>query len=295
MADRFRVVPVKFPTAPTPHKDWWVLRDLEAGESEGYYDDLDTAEEYARLLNAEASGLTREGVAVTQAPMGWEEVREEVAALHEELQEQRDCARCSMLSPDDDIPAGTEYRRAFADLLCEVTGATARAEQLLERLAASAPPPARLEAVLAEIVAEGHGYMSFSRYPSGSVRVSSQRGFNGQPAADAGGEAWAAYKAANESGDVDREDGDLVAAAEARLGQIRGLRAEKRAAQAAIEATWVHYDVGDPLFPACGAGEAGEEVHQTADPAKVTCPTCQAWVGENVSVSAGLIADWEGS
>lgn len=173
-------------------------------------------------------------------PITWPALREAIASIHGDITGARDSARDAILNPDDSIPAGTEYRLAFADLFARVDFLQAGIERVLEIVAEAQPPARPLEAVLADIEAEGHEYTIDSNYGGGGkVRFTSKlREPRWDNAGDWDKEKWARHRAWEQ--EVEAGDtwlaGSLVEVAEARLAQIRALHEQQCGGAVALAA-----------------------------------------------------------
>lgn len=183
-------------------------------------------------------------------PITWNEMRESLVALHERLTAARNRASGDVVMPNRGQNAMSIYSDAFSGLYMQVRDNLNVLEKLLRRIDASVPemPVRPLDAVLADIEAEGHEFEIKTNYGgSGKVRIASRlrdaRFDNHGEWNDEKQARYAAWQAEAEEGDVWME-GDLVVVAEKRLADIRKLHAEKL----------------DPIF----LGAAGANISDTA-------------------------------
>lgn len=160
----------------------------------------------------------------------------------------------ALTSTDIALDPASRYVAAFSGLHAEVRyilkeiGALRAESGEMVVKAIAARTPRTLEAVLADIEAEGHGDWDLGRFGSLDVAWYCRSSLPGHdPGLNASKEDWAAWRVRAECGEAGGTS--AIEAAEARLAQIRELHAEKTAL--AIETT-AHLqavgetDIGDP-------------------------------------------------
>jgi hypothetical protein len=166
----------------------------------------------------------------------------------------------TILKRDDELSQEQAYRRAFVRLVVGVETALNHLTALYNRL--DDPNARPLEVVLAELVAEGHGLWGIQTYGVEPIWYCSSRRHD-MASDDSSG---------NERGEAQRDS--PVAAAEARLAQVRALHAS-RTIRHFVRLTVFDIPVNEGV---CGTG--CDSTTSTDDPALVTCPACRVWLDE---------------
>jgi hypothetical protein len=156
----------------------------------------------------------------------WDELRRDVAAMYEAAEGAYDGAA-------DNLMHGATHAEVFPDLADDMAALRDRLDKLVSLLTATSPPPmpARsLEAVLADIEAEGHLDIDLRRYSwadgETTWRCDTKTGTLSPPFPSKGSdEERKQWRRLTETGEA--YGTTATAAAEARLADIRALRAPK--------------------------------------------------------------------
>jgi hypothetical protein len=159
----------------------------------------------------------------------WTEVALQLHSLVDTLAAAHATSGQKLLEPDAQVSAEGCYMAAFRLLYGDVERTITDLQQLSDRVDRAVPPVPSLETALEEIEAEGHVDISLDRYqhPRGIYwRVRTRTDSVPWPGPEASREERAAWRQKVEDGDA--EGPTALAAAEARLTDIRELRVAER-------------------------------------------------------------------